>query len=208
MGKTVVVGITGGTGSGKTTFAERLLARLGEDAVAFSHDDYYKNMPGMTLEEAKVYDFDSPDALETGILVEHLRALASGQPVDAPSYDFASHTRTEAARHVDPVPVILVEGMLIMCDPELLDLFDLMVFMDVDPDVRVLRRIVRDCRDRGADLERAVAMYLNTAKPAHEKYVEPFKPRADIIATDALGEHDLEVVLARIDELRASAGDG
>ena len=192
--KPFVVGVTGGSGSGKTLFAKRLCERLGANAVGLSHDDYYKNLPSMTDEEALAYDFDSPDALDTHLLVEHLRALVRGEAIDVPDYDFASHSRVDGARHVEPAPIIVVEGMLVMCEPELAKLFDLTVFIDADPDIRVIRRFERDCRDRGADLSRAIKMYLGTAKPAHERYVEPCKAKADIVVRDASNDAALEVI--------------
>ena len=199
----VIVGIAGGSGAGKTTLAARLLERFGPDAVALSHDDYYKHLPDMTPEEALVYDFDSPDALDTWLLVNDLRTLKAGRAVAVPSYDFAAHARTEGARHVEPAPVILVEGLLIMCDPELLDLFDLVVFVDAEPDVRALRRVARDCRERGATLERAIAMYLGTTKRAHDTFIEPFKKHADIVINDATSEAALDIVACRIASKRS-----
>ena len=192
--KPVVVGITGGSGSGKTTFAKRLLAWFGADAIMLSHDDYYKNRPDMTTEEAAVYDFDCPEAFDTALLVKHLSDLKDGQSVAVPSYDFTTHARVDAVRVVEPAPVVLVEGLLIMCDPELLGMFDLVIYMDADADTKALRRIERDCRERGADLPRALNMYFGIAKPAYEKYIEPFKPQADIILSDALNDRSLEVV--------------
>lgn len=199
--KPLVVGIAGGSGSGKTTFADRLSRRLGADAVALSHDDYYKHLPHMTDEEAANYDFDSPDALDTNLLVEHLAQLVNGQAVDVPSYDFAGHARTEAARHVEPAAFIIVEGILIMYDPALRALFDLTVFVDPAPDIRALRRVMRDCQERGASLERSVHMYLSTTRPAHERYVEPFKSDADIVIADAQDDEALEFVVAKLESL-------
>ena len=203
--KPFVVGIAGGSGSGKTMFAARLCAKIGSDAAVIAHDDYYKNLPHMTDAQAAVYDFDSPDALDTYLLVEHLHALLDGVAVDVPSYDFATHVRSDGARHIEPVSVVIVEGMLVLSDPRLRELFDLTVFMDVDPDLRVIRRFERDCRDRGADLSRAIQMYLGTAKPAHEKYVEPFKHTADIIIQDAANDAALDIVARGILTGRSNA---
>lgn len=191
----LVVAITGASGSGKTTFAERLCERLGHASVVISHDDYYKHVPEMTDEEAAVYDFDSLDALDNDLFVEHLGALKAGKPVEIPSYDFATHARIEGAKRVEPAPVILVEGLLIMADPALRELFDLIIYMDTDPDVRVLRRVERDCLERGADIERAVKMYLGTAKAAQERYVEPYKSKANLVIPDGSDELALELVV-------------
>lgn len=206
--KPLIIGIVGGSGSGKTVFAERLSKKLGPLAVSLSHDDYYKHLPSMTRAEADVYDFDSPDALDTHLLVEHLRALKMGRPIDVPSYDFAAHSRTDDARHVDPAPIILVEGLLIMSIPDLRSMLDLTIFIDVDPDVRALRRIERDCQERGTDLVRAINMYLNTSKPAHEKLVEPFKKEADIIIPNAMNDLALEVIAEGLINKHTSASSG
>ena len=202
-GKTpLAIGITGGSGSGKTTLARRLLELLTPDAAVLAHDDYYKHLPGMTHEEELVYDFDDPAAIDTHLLVEHLRLLKAGLPAEVPSYDFVTHARTEAARRVEPVPFILVEGLLIMADPALHEMLDFVIFIDVDADTRTLRRIERDCRERGADLSRTVRMYLDYAKPAYESYVEPYRRAADIVMSDALNDRALAVVAAGLSALR------
>ena len=198
----IVIGIIGGSGSGKTTFARRLYERLAPDAAMLSHDDYYKHLPDMTREEALAYDFDDPTAIDTHLFVEHLRLLKASCAIDAPSYDFATYTRVEAARHVEPASYILVEGLLVMADAALREMLDFVIFIDVDADVRMLRRIERDCRERGADLSRAIKMYLDGAKPAHEVYVEPYKYTADIVIPDAQSNRALAVVAAGLDALR------
>ena len=206
LGKTpIVIGIIGGSGSGKTTFARRLYERLAPDAAVLSHDDYYKHLPDMTREEALAYDFDDPAAIDTHLLVEHLRLLKAGCPIDAPSYDFAAHARIDADRRVEPVSYILVEGLLVMADAALREMLDFVIFIDVDADVRMLRRIERDCRERGADLSRAIKMYLDGAKPAHEVYVKPYKYTADIVIPDAQGDRAIAVVAAGFEALRSFA---
>ena len=201
-GEPLVVAIAGGSGSGKTTFAERLRKKLAPDAIVLAHDDYYKHLPEMTREEAAAYDFDSPDALETDLLVEHIHMLKNGHAVAVPSYDFATHARTEGARRVEPAPVILVEGLLVTHNTALSDLFDLLIFLDTDADVRALRRIQRDCQERGTDIPRAVAMYLATSKPAYDVHIEPLKRKADIIIPDMSNERALDVVAGGIRNLR------
>ena len=198
----IVIGIIGGSGSGKTTFARRLHALLAPDAAMLSHDDYYKHLPNMTYEEALTYDFDSPTAIDTHLLVEHLRLLKAGFSIEAPSYDFATYSRIDASRHVEPVAFILVEGLLIMADAALRDMLDFVIFIDVDSDMRMLRRIERDCKERGADRARAIKMYLDTTKPAHEAYVEPYKHIANIVIPDALDDRALAVVAAGLSALR------
>jgi len=190
----LVVAITGASGSGKTTFAERLRERLGHSAILISHDDYYKHCPEITDEEAILYDFDSLDALDNDLFIKHVDELKAGKPIEVPSYDFATHSRVDGARHAKPAPVILVEGLLIMADPALRELFDLVIYMDSDPDVRVLRRVQRDCLERGADIARAVKMYFGTTKAAQQKYVEPYKGMADLVIPDGSNGLALEMV--------------
>lgn len=201
----LVVAVTGGSGSGKTTFAKRLQARLAPDAAVIAHDDYYKDLSAVPFSEQRGYDFDTPDALDTALLVEHLQSLVSGQAIEVPSYDFTTHTRTATTTRLEPVSVVIVDGLFVMCDEALAELFDLVVFIDVDADVRALRRIERDCRERGIGLSDAIQMYLATVRPAHERYVEPAKEKADIVIYDALDDGALEVVAERIARLRKDA---
>lgn len=182
---TIIIGIAGGTGSGKTTLMRRLREHFGESEVSvISHDSYYKAHDDMPLEQRRKLNYDHPDSFETPLLVAHLHALLAGQTVQVPVYDYTIHTRSKATVTVSPAPVIIVEGLLIFTSPELCDLMDLKVFVDTDADVRILRRIVRDVRDRGRTLESVVNQYLTTVKPMHEQFVEPSKRKADLIVPE------------------------
>ena len=195
---TLIVGIVGASGSGKTTLAERLREELGGDAAVIAHDSYYKHLPDMTPEQAADYDFDCPDALDTHLLVEHLSALAAGEAVYVPAYDFAAHARVDRARLVEPARVVIVEGLFVMCEAELADLLDLTVFVDGEQDVIALRRVRRDCAERGATLDRAIEMYLRFTKPAYRRYVAPCRERADIVIRDACDDAAVSAVIGEI----------
>ena len=180
--KTIVIGIAGGTGSGKTTLARRLVEAFGRDEICMlTHDAYYKRHDDLPFEERCKLNYDHPDSFDTDLMVEHLQQLKAGQGVDMPVYDYARHTRSDKTVHVNPAPVILVEGILIFASPELCQEMDLKVYVDTDADVRILRRILRDVRDRGRTLDSVVAQYLTTVKPMHEQFVEPSKRKADLI---------------------------
>jgi len=180
--KTIVIGIAGGTGSGKTTLARRLVEAFGRDEICMlNHDAYYKRHDDLPFEERCKLNYDHPDSFDTDLMVEHLQQLKAGQGVDMPVYDYTRHTRSDKTVHVNPAPVILVEGILIFASPELCREMDLKVYVDTDADVRILRRILRDVRDRGRTLDSVVAQYLTTVKPMHEQFVEPSKRKADLI---------------------------
>ena len=193
-----VVSVCGGSGSGKSTFTGRLLEILGEDAAFIAHDDYYKHTPGMSPEQRAAYNFDVPAALDTHLLVEHVAQLRAGRPAQVPIYDFCTQTRCEQARTVEPVPVVVVEGILVMADDELMEQVDLSIFIDVDEPTRLERRLRRDCGERGWNLENAQRNYEQIVKPAHMLYVEPARAKADIVLNDALDDAALQVLAAGI----------
>ena len=193
-----VVSVCGGSGSGKSTFTGRLLEILGEDAAFIAHDDYYKHTPGMSPEQRAAYNFDVPAALDTHLLVEHVAQLRAGRPAQVPIYDFCTQTRCEQARTVEPVPVVVVEGILVMADAALMEQVDLSIFIDVDEPTRLERRLRRDCGERGWSLENAQRNYEQIVRPAHMLYVEPARAKADIVLNDALDDAALQVLAAGI----------
>lgn len=201
MGDVMVVGIAGGTGCGKSTIIERLSQRLGDDATVISHDSYYRAHHDMTHEERTQLNYDHPDAYETELLVEHLAALRRGESVEMPIYDYSAHDRTDRTITVPPSRAIIVEGILIFSCPELRDLMDVKVYVDSDADVRILRRILRDVRDRGRTLESVISQYLSTVKPMHETFVEPTKRFADVIVPT--GAQNLVALEMLVDTIRA-----
>lgn len=199
MDQVMVIGIAGGTGSGKTTITHRLMQRFGGDVSVIYHDNYYKAHHDMPYEERAKLNYDHPDAFDTDLLIQAVRDLKAGKSVTCPVYDYTVHDRSSETVTVRPARVVIVEGILIFENRELCDLMDIKVFVDTDADVRILRRIIRDVRDRGRSLESVVNQYLNTVKPMHERYVEPSKRNADIIVPE--GGHNrvaLELLMERV----------
>ena len=186
---TIFIGIAGGTGSGKTTLTRHLKEHFGDAVTVIGHDSYYKRQDGKTYEERSKVNYDHPDAFETSLLVEHLKALKAGRSIQCPVYSYVDHNRTDETVEVFPTKVIIVEGILIFQDPTLRDMFDIKIFVETDADVRILRRALRDIRDRGRTLESVITQYLTTVKPMHEQYVEPSRKYADIIVLE--GGHNL-----------------
>jgi uridine kinase len=180
--KPIVIGVAGGTGSGKTTVANEILQQVGAEHLAYiPHDAYYRELGLLTKEERAKVNFDHPDSLETKLLIEHLKALKRGQSVEVPIYDFTTHTRTGRTRRVEPAPVVLVEGILIFVEPELRELFDVKLYVDTDADVRFIRRLQRDVQERGRSVESVCEQYLSTVRTMHMEFVEPSKRHADVI---------------------------
>lgn len=199
MENTMVVGIAGGTGSGKTTITKKLMQRFGGDVSVIYHDNYYKAHHNMSYEERAKLNYDHPDSFDTDLLIQAVKDLKAGRSVTCPVYDYTIHDRSDQVIVVKPAKVIIVEGILIFQSRELCRQMDIKIYVDTDADVRILRRIVRDVRDRGRSLDSVVNQYLSTVKPMHEQFVEPSKRNADIIIPE--GGHNqvaMEMVMERV----------
>lgn len=195
----ILIGIAGGTGSGKTTLTRHLKNHFGQEVTVIGHDNYYKRQEGKTYEERAKQNYDHPDAFDTGLLVEHLRELKAGRSIRCPVYSYVDHNRTDETLEIFPTKVLIVEGILIFQDPELREMFDIKIFVETDADVRILRRCLRDVEERGRTLRSVVIQYLTTVKPMHEQYVEPSRKYADIVVLE--GGHNLvaqEMIMQRI----------
>lgn len=185
MAGAYVVGIGGGSGSGKTTFAQRVAELVGEGSVAIiTYDSYYRAHHELTLDERRQLDFDVPEAFDTELACEHVAALHRGEAIETPVYDFTIYDRSDETITVEPAPVVLIEGIMALTDERLRRLMDLIVYVDVDADVRVLRRLTRDVRERGRDVVSVVTQYLETVRPAHAAHVEPCRAYADLIVPE------------------------
>jgi uridine kinase len=181
-GHAVVIGVAGGSGSGKTTVVSKIVESMGDDqVVVLEHDRYYHDHPELRLEERAALNYDHPDSLETNLMVRHVNELRAGRTVELPAYDFARHARRHATDTVTPRPIIIVEGILIFADAALRDLMDVKVFVDTDDDTRFIRRLKRDVAERGRTMDSVIDQYLSTVKPMHLEFVEPTKRYADII---------------------------
>jgi uridine kinase len=199
----VIIGIAGGTGSGKTTVANVILERAGAAHIGFvPHDAYYKDLKDLPRFQRDTLNFDHPDSLETSLLVEHLRRLRAWEPVEIPVYDFTIHARTSHTQRVEPQPIVLVEGILIFAEHELRQLFDVKIFVDTAPDVRFIRRLQRDVKDRGRTVESVIRQYETSVRPMHLEFVEPSKRYADVILPEGgLNLVAMDMVVARIETL-------
>lgn len=206
---TILIGIAGGTGSGKTTLANNLVNYFGRDEVSIlRHDNYYKRHDELTYEERTRLNYDHPDAFDTELLCDHIRQLKAGKPVEMPVYDYTIHNRSDQTTLVLPNPVIILEGIMIFAEPALVDLMDFRIFVDTDADERILRRILRDVKQRGRSLDSVIDQYLTTVKPMHEQFVEPSKRRANIIIPEGgRNEAAMQVIVDFIrHRLRSKSG--
>jgi len=201
--KPLVIGIAGGTGSGKTTVANVILERVGKNHIAYlPHDAYYRELNELPPDQKAAVNFDHPDSLETELMIEHINKLKDGQCIELPIYDFSTHSRTGKTIHVNSQRVIIVEGILIFAIPELRKLFDVKIFVDTNADVRFIRRLQRDINERGRTTEMVIHQYLTTVRPMHLEFAEPSKRYANIIIPDGgLNAVAMDMVIARIESL-------
>lgn len=204
MIRPIVIGVAGGSGSGKTTVVRRIVDTLGPEHVSvLEHDRYYRNHPELRLEERGALNFDHPQALETDLMVQHVQALRAGQPISAPIYDFAMHARQPATDTIEPRDAVIVEGILILADPSLRALMDVKIFVQADDDTRFIRRLRRDTAERGRTVDSVIDQYMDTVKPMHLEFVEPSRRYADVIVPE--GGHNqvaVDMLLTLIRSLR------
>lgn len=199
--KSIIIGIAGGTGSGKSTFTNRLKEEFKEEVAVIYHDNYYRDQSDISFEDRKKTNYDHPDSIETELLVEHLKQLKEGHSIQCPVYDYSQHNRSNEVTTVEPKRVILLEGILVLADERLRDLIDIKVYVEADADERILRRVIRDVKERGRDIEGVVEQYLTTVKPMHYIYVEPTKSMADIIINSGKNPIAFELVRNSIKKL-------
>ena len=201
MKNAFVIGIAGGSGSGKSTFAQRLKERFPEDIALVSCDNYYLARHDMPLEQRKLQNYDSPEAFEFDLMINQITALKQGENIQCPVYDFTQHDRSEQVLQIAAKPVVLIDGILIFVEPQLRDLMDMKIYVETDADERILRRVRRDMVERGRDLDGIIAQYLATVKPMHNAYVEPTKAYADIIINGGMNDTAYDLVKNKIQSL-------
>lgn len=194
----IIIGIAGGTGSGKSTFTNRLKEAFKDDVAVIYHDNYYKRQDDVPFEDRKKVNYDHPDSLETDLMLRHLELLKSGHAIDCPVYDYSQHNRSDKILHIEPKKIILAEGILLLSDPRIRNMIDIKIYVEADADERILRRIVRDVKERGRDLDNIVDQYLTTVKPMHYLYVEPTRALADIVINSGMNDVAFDVVQSKI----------
>ena len=194
----IIIGIAGGTGSGKSTFTNRLKEAFKDDVAVIYHDNYYKRQDDVPFEDRKKVNYDHPDSLETDLMLQHLELLKSGHAIDCPVYDYSQHNRSDKILHIEPKKIILAEGILLLSDPRIRNMIDIKIYVEADADERILLRIVRDVKERGRDLDNIVEQYLTTVKPMHYLYVEPTRALADIVINSGMNDVAFDVVQSKI----------
>ncbi|MCR5322172.1 MAG: uridine kinase [Lachnospiraceae bacterium] len=198
MANSVIIGIAGGTGSGKSTFTNRLKDEFKDNVSVIYYDNYYKRRDDVTLEERKGFNYDHPDAFDTELLVQHMTALKAGKAIECPVYDFTLYNRSDETVTIKPSKVIIVEGILVLQNEQLRNLLDIKIFVEADADERILRRVIRDVKERGRDVEGIAKQYLNTVKPMHYIYVEPTKALADIVINSGMNDVAFDLIKSKI----------
>lgn len=196
-----LIGVAGGTGSGKSTFTNRLKAAFGDNISVIYYDNYYKAQDEIPFEERKKVNYDSPESLETELLIEHLALLKQGKAVDCPVYDYTHHNRSTETVTIEPKKVMILEGILALENPVLRDMMDIKIYVEADADERILRRVIRDVNERGRDVEDVARQYLETVKPMHYIYVEPTKYMADIVINSGMNDVAFELIKTRIEQI-------
>ena len=197
----IFIGVAGGTGSGKSTFTNRLKAEFGDRITVIYYDNYYRRRDDIPFEERKKLNYDHPDAFETDLLIEHINALKEGKSVLCPVYDFTVHNRSAETILIKPSDVIIIEGILVLADPRLRSLLDIKIYVEADADERILRRVIRDVKERGRDVEGIAEQYLTTVKPMHYRYVEPTRSVADIVINSGKNEVAFDIIKVKIQTL-------
>ena len=197
----LIIGIAGGTGSGKSTFTNRLKAEFGDRISVIYYDNYYRSHDDIPLEERRKINYDHPDAFETDLLIEHLRQLKAGNSVESPVYDYTVHNRSKQTIRIDPSEVIIIEGIMVLQNEEIRELLDIKIYVEADADERILRRVIRDVKERGRDVEGIARQYLTTVKPMHYIYVEPTKYMADIVLNSGMNDVVFDVIKVKIESL-------
>lgn len=204
----IMIGIAGGSGSGKSTFTNRLKKEFGDQVTVIYHDNYYRSNDGIPFEVRQKVNYDHPDAFETDLLIAHLKALRRGESVQCPVYNYAEHNRSQETVELRPSRIIIIEGILVLENPELRSLFDIKIYVEADADERIIRRIIRDVKERGRHVEDISEQYLTTVKPMHYLYVEPTKALADIVINSGMNDVAFDLMRTKIQKILDTAENG